>query len=306
MRAAFAATLTELAAEHPEILLLTADLGFMALEPFAERHPGQFLNVGVAEQNMIGICTGLSEAGFVPFAYSIATFASLRGYEFIRNGPILHNLPVRVVGIGGGFEYGHAGTTHHSLEDIAVFRTQPGMTIVAPADAEQTVSAIRQTWNYPGPIYYRLGKDDRIRVPGLQGRFELGKAHTVREGTDFALFATGSISADAVAVADLLASRGISARVVVVSSFNPSPTEDIVAALQGASIAATIEAHYVSGALGSFVAETIAEHGLGTRLVRFGVTRPRTATGSQDYLHALHGLDPTSIADRLANVIAVA
>src|SRR6478672_10951046 len=134
MRAAFARTLTELAERDPRVLLLTGDLGYMALEPFADAHPERFFNVGVAEQNMVGIATGLAEAGFVPFVYSITTFATLRPYEFIRNAPVLHDLPVRIAGVGGGFEYGHAGHTHHGLEDVGVTRLQPGLTVVAPAD----------------------------------------------------------------------------------------------------------------------------------------------------------------------------
>src|SRR3954468_13141161 len=142
MRRAFAETLADLANDDSRLVLLSADLGFMALEPFIDRFPGRFFNVGVAEQNMMGIATGLAEAGFIPFVYSIVTFAVLRPFEFIRNGPILHQLPVRIVGIGGGVEYGAAGVTHHGLEDIGVMRTQPDVTIIAPADAQQTSTAI--------------------------------------------------------------------------------------------------------------------------------------------------------------------
>src|SRR5262245_66613485 len=133
MRRAFVQTLTEIADRDSRILLLTGDLGYMALEPFAEKFPSRFFNVGVAEQNMIGLATGLAEAGFLPFVYSIVTFAALRPYEFIRNGPVLHRLPVRVVGVGGGFEYGTAGPTHHGIEDVGVMRLQPGLPVVAPA-----------------------------------------------------------------------------------------------------------------------------------------------------------------------------
>src|SRR5690242_14517811 len=118
MRAAFVRKLVDLAAQDPRILLLTGDLGYSAIEPFAQRFPDRFVNVGVAEQNMVGLATGLAEGGFIPFVYSIATFASMRAYEFLRNGPILHQLLVRVVAVGGGFEYGYAGATHHALEDI--------------------------------------------------------------------------------------------------------------------------------------------------------------------------------------------
>src|SRR5260221_14312183 len=122
MRGAFVRTLIELAHQNPEIVLLTGDLGFMALEPFADAFPDRFYNAGVAEQNMVGLATGLAEAGFVPFVYSIVTFATLRPYEFIRNGPIAHQLRVRIVGIGGGFEYGAAGHSHPGLQDVGVMR----------------------------------------------------------------------------------------------------------------------------------------------------------------------------------------
>ncbi len=151
VRATFIRTLVELAEEDERIVLLTGDLGFTVVEPFAERFPDRFFNVGVAEQNMVGVATGLAEAGFVPFVYSIATFATLRPYEFIRNGPVLHRLPVRIVGVGGGLEYGLNGLTHYALEDIAVMRAQPGMTVLAPADFEQARTALRETKAVPGP-----------------------------------------------------------------------------------------------------------------------------------------------------------
>ena len=118
---------------------------------------------------MVGVATGLAEAGFVPFAYSIATFATLRSYEFVRNGPVLHQLPVRIVGVGGGLEYGMNGLTHYALEDIAVMRTQPGMTVLAPADFQQARTALTATTTVAGPIYFRLGKNETETVPGLDG-----------------------------------------------------------------------------------------------------------------------------------------
>jgi transketolase len=151
MRAVFVEKLTELATQDQRIVLLTGDLGFMALEPFREAHPDRFFNVGVAEQNLMGVATGLADAGFTPYCYSIATFASLRGFEFFRNGAVWHNLPVRLVGMGGGFEYGSAGMTHHALEDIGVMRTLPRVTILAPADAGQTDPVVGDARNRRGP-----------------------------------------------------------------------------------------------------------------------------------------------------------
>jgi transketolase len=298
MRGAFARTLAELAAGDARILLLTGDLGYMALEPFADRFPERFFNVGVAEQNMVGLATGLAEAGFLPFIYSIATFASLRAYEFIRNGPILHSLPVRVIGVGGGFEYAHAGATHYGLEDIGVMRIQPGMTVIAPADHEQAVAALRSTWDAPGPVYYRLGKDDKTIVEGLRGRFDLGRAQVIREGDDLLMISMGSITSEVVAAAEALARQGINCTVMVVASLTPAPVDDLAEALARFSVALTVEAHYVVGGVGSLVSEVVAEQGLDCRVVRCGVrTTPEGVVGSQQFLHRMHGLTSEALQD---------
>ncbi|HSQ00304.1 MAG TPA: transketolase C-terminal domain-containing protein [Candidatus Dormibacteraeota bacterium] len=304
MRQAFAETLTRLADRDERILLLTGDLGFMALEPFAEAHPSRFYNVGVAEQNMIGLATGLAEGGAIPFVYSIVTFALLRPYEFIRNGPILHQWPVRIVGIGGGFEYGSAGYSHHGLEDIAVARVHPDLTVVAPADHEQTRAALLATWDLPGPIYYRLGKDDVTTVAGLDGRFELARAQEIRHGGDVVILTTGSVAVEATAAADLLEPLGIRATVIVVASINPPPVADIARALAGMRLAVTVEAHYVTGGLGSLVCEVVAQHGLACRVVRCGVaTTPRGRTGSAAYFHTVHGLTRTLVAQTVQDAL---
>jgi transketolase len=298
MRGAFAGTLAELAAHDSRILLLTGDLGYMALEPFSDNFPDRFFNVGVAEQNMVGLATGLAEAGFLPFIYSIVTFASLRAYEFIRNGPVLHSLPVRIIGVGGGFEYAHAGATHYGLEDVGVMRVQPGMTVIAPADYEQAVSALKATWDAPGPVYYRLGKDDKTIVPGLRGRFEPGRAQVIREGRDLLFISMGSIASEVVAAAEALARQGINCTVMVVACLNPAPVEDLAEALSRFGVALTVEAHYVAGGVGSLVCETVAEHGIDCRVVRCGVrTTPEGVVGSQQFLHRVHGLSSEALAE---------
>ena len=208
MRATFIRTLVELAEEDERIVLLTGDLGFTVVEPFAERFPDRFFNVGVAEQNMLGVATGLAEAGFVPFAYSIATFATLRSYEFVRNGPVLHHLPVRIVGVGGGLEYGMNGLTHYALEDIAVMRTQPGMTVLAPADFQQARTALTETRAISGPIYFRLGKNETETVPDLGGRLRLDGVEQIGDGRDVAIVTTGSIAREAAAAVELLEAQG--------------------------------------------------------------------------------------------------
>lgn len=297
MRKAFAQTLAEVASQDERVMLLTGDLGFMALEPFSDTHPERFLNMGVAEQNMVGVATGLAEAGFLPFCYSIVTFASLRPYEFIRNGPILHQLPVRIAGIGGGFEYGHAGPTHFGLEDIGAMRLQPGITVIAPADHQQARTALLETWDLPGPVYYRLGKNDSATVPGLHGRFELGRAQVVRSGDDVLIVAMGAASQEAARAVDMLEEQGISAQLTTVASVQPAPFDDLVEQLSRFDTVITVEAHYATGGLGSLVSEIIAEAGVTCQLRRCGVREtPDGVSGSERFMHGKHGLTAEQIA----------
>ena len=297
MRKAFIDTLFQLAESDPRIVLMTGDLGYMVMEGYRLRFADRFFNAGISEQNMIGVATGMAEAGLIPYAYSIATFASLRPFEFIRNGPVHHHLPVRIVGMGAGFEYGHDGPTHHALEDISIMRTLPGLTIVAPADSAQAATAVRDTSALPGPVYYSLGKDDRLSVGGLDGRVELGKAQTIREGADVAILSMGSVTAEAVASADELAREGIQATIAVISNFHPDPVDDVARILGKMAHVITVEAQVLSGGLGAFVASVIASRGLACRLWALGVrTSPDGTSGAQPDRWRQHGLDRAHIA----------
>lgn len=285
MRRAFIRSLVELAREDERILLLTGDLGYMTLEPFAQQFPERFFNAGVAEQNMVGVATGLAEAGFIPFVYSIVPFAVLRPYEFIRHGPVLHRLPVRIVGVGGGVEYGPEGATHFGLEDVGVLRMQPGMTVIAPADFEQGRAALLATWDLPGPVYYRLGKDDETTIPGLSGSFSLGTAQLVKDGADVLLVSMGNVAMEVAKAVKLLDAEGICAAHLVVASLNPSPARDLVDCLSRFRLVLTIEEHYITGGVGSLVSEVVAEHDLSCRVVRCGVKElPDGAIGSHSFL----------------------
>jgi transketolase len=304
MREAFVRYFMHLAARDPRVMLLTGDLGFMVIEPIAQAFPSRCVNVGVAEQNMMGIATGLADAGFIPFCYSIATFAVLRPYEFIRNGPVAHRLPVRIVGIGGGFDYGTAGSTHHALEDIALMRVLPGMTVLAPADAEQTAAALAATWDLPGPVYYRLGKVNRP-VPGLDGRFSLGRAQRIRDGSDLLIFATGGIASEAVKAAGALAEKGIESAVVVVASLQPAPFGDIADEIAKAPAVLTFEAHRPNGGLGSLVAEVMADAGLSRPFRRLAAANKDDGrSGSADWLNARHGLSSAGLEDAALALLA--
>lgn len=291
MRKALIATLCELAERDPRVLFLTADLGYTVVEPFADRFPDRFFNVGVSEQNMIGMATGLAEGGFIPYVYSIATFSALRPYEFIRNGPVLQHLPVRIVGVGGGFDYAPAGPTHYALEDVGALRMLPGLSVLTPADFNQCRSALLATHGQSGPAYFRLGKDETYSVPGLDGRFEAGRLHVVREGRDMLLLAMGPSTATALQAAEALAASGVESTVAVVSCISPAPEEDLRALLARFPCAVTAESHYAVGGLGSLACEVAAGNGIPCRVVRCGVTRsPSGIQGNQDFMQKLHGI----------------
>ena len=304
MRRAFIATLVDLAERDERIVLMTGDLGFTVVEPFRERFPDRFVNAGVAEQNMMGMATGLAEAGFVPFVYSIVTFATLRAYEFIRNGAVMHSLPVRIVGVGGGLEYSHEGATHYGLEDVGLIRLQPGLRVVVPADGEQAASALAATWDHLGPVYYRLGKSDALRIPGLQGAFASGRVNVLRPGQDLLMLSMGPVAAEVVEAADMLLARGIQATVAIVPELNPGPDEDLANLIGTHRVVLTAEGHYVTGGLASHVADLIADRGIRTSLVRCGVRGlPDGASGSLGYFAARHGLSAEAIADAASEAL---
>lgn len=296
MRRAFAETIGKLAAVDSRVVLLTGDLGRGVLDTFAEEFPARFVNAGVAEANMIGVATGMAAAGLLPFVYSIVPFATMRPYEFIRNGPVLHQLPVRIVGVGAGLEYGHLGPTHHSMEDIGALRMFPGLTIVLPADHEQARQAITETWDLPGPVYYRLGNNDEVTVDGLHGRFDGGRVITVREGAEVLIVASGALSAVAVEAADLLADEGVGCGVAIVSMLGGGTPPGLVPLLRRYRRVLTVEPHYAVGGVGSVVAEAIADLGLAIRLERLGV-QPDGAFFLADRasLYRHHGLDRDGI-----------
>jgi transketolase len=301
VRKQFVATLSELASADDRVVLLTADLGFMVLEPFAQRHPDRFINVGVAEANMISLAAGMAHEGFIPFCYSIATFASMRGYEQFRNGAVTHQLPVRIVGIGGGFAYGSAGPTHHALEDIALMRVQPGVGIVVPADDAQVDRVLRDHYARPEPMYVRLAKETETH-PELNGRFRWGRLEVIGDG-DIVIVAIGSMTGVALEARRQLLAEGIHTAVAVAASIAPAPTDDLIGLLTSKRACIAVEDHRPIGGIGSLVAETIADHGLGVRLIRCGVTdRAAVTSGSEEFMRRRSGLDVNGLMTAVRRV----
>jgi transketolase len=291
MRTSFIETLCDVAEQDQRVWLLTADLGYSVLEVFRERFPRRYVNVGVAEQNLIGVAAGLARSGKVVFVYSIANFPTLRCLEQIRVDVCYHEANVKVVAVGGGFTYGPQGYTHHGVEDLAILRALPGMTVVAPGDPIETRLATVALAAWPGPCYLRLGKAREPVVHTGQPDFVLGKAITVRQGYDVSLVSTGGMLGESMAVAERLHGLGVEARVLSMHTVKPIDEEAVLRAARETGGLVTVEEHSVTGGLGSAVADVLAVSGVAARRFRkFGVPDELYhRVGSQDYMRGLAG-----------------
>lgn len=288
---AFAKGLAEIAESDQRVILMTAEPGSDALTHFAEAFPSRFIKVGVSEANMVGVATGVAACGYIPYVHTLATKTTMGPYGQLRNGPIRYSLPVRIIGEGGGFEDSSDGGTCPALEDLGIARVQPELTVIAPADHRQAAKAVSDTYDLPGPIYYRLGMGDDDEIPELEGRFTLGKAEIIRDGEDVLILSAGSITLEAVEAADRLSEAGMESTVAVVASLRPAPADDLRELLANFEVAATVEEHYLDGGLGSLAAEIIADHGIECRLIRCGIKSLSSAPGGSDtYLRERHGL----------------
>lgn len=290
MRYAFIQALEKLAAKDDRVMLLTGDLGFTVFENFASLFPQQFLNMGVAEANMVSVAAGLVSAGKIPFVYSIATFMSMRPFEQIRNDVCAQNLNVKIIAAGGGFSYGHAGLTHHSLEDIAIMRVLPNIKIICPSDPLMVKSVVKTAYNTVGPMYIRLGKSGEPNIhPNL--KFKIGKGIILREGNDTALFSTGNMVATALEISSQLEKFRVKATVVELPSIKPIDKELILTQIRKYPSVFSLEEHYRTGGLGTAIAEIISENGIKSKLLRIGVADQfQKIVGDQQYLRQLNQL----------------
>lgn len=299
MRTAFFNALLEEARLNSRIQLVTGDLGFGVVETFARQLPAQFLNVGVAEQNMAGIAAGMALSGNIVFTYSIANFPILRCLEQIRNDICYHKANVKVVSVGGGFAYGSLGMTHHATEDLAIMRALPGMTVLAPADATEVKAAVRALINRPGPCYLRLGRNGEPVLHEGQISFEIGKSIEMRSGNDLTIISCGSIVGICLEAAASLKRSGIDARVLSMPAVKPIDEAAIVRAATQTRALMTVEEHTVVGGLGSAVGEVLLARDLGRVPLRcLGIPDQFSPTaGRQEYLMEQFGLTATRVAE---------
>jgi len=285
------------------VMLVTGDLGFGVLTNYAKELPAQFINAGVAEQNMTGMAAGLALEGHNVFTYSIANFPTLRCLEQIRNDVLYHEANVNIVAIGGGFSYGSLGMSHHATEDVGIMRTLPGLRVLAPCDETETVALVDQMVTDPAPSYLRLDKSKVVAATAQA--FEQGKLRQLRHGSTVALIGYGGVLAEALTAADLLELVGIDCAVYSAHTLKPFDNESLIKLGIGYEAIVTIEEHVPTGGLGSLVADTFLDAGLIPRhFARLCLPDAYSSiVGSQEYLRMRHRLDAQSIALRVRELL---
>ncbi len=302
-RDAFAGTLEELAAGDETIVAVCNDsVGSSKLGAFRDRFPERLVNVGIAEQNMVGVGAGLANGGRIPFVCAASPFLTARALEQIKADIAYSLTNVKLVGISSGMAYGELGPTHHSIEDFAWIRALPNIPVVAPADRIETAAAIRWAARHDGPCFLRLS---RVGVPDLFEEdhvFEPGKANRLTEGSDLTIIANGVLTHRAMQAAKLLESRGISARVLNMATVRPVDADAIRLAAEETGAILTCEEHTVFGGLGSAIAEVVVEV-CPVPMKMLGVPGVFAPTGSANFLLDEFGMSAAGIADSAASLL---
>ena len=300
MRDSFIRSVLELAKQDRNVELVTGDLGFGVLRPFWEAVPDQFLDVGIAEQNMTAMAAGMALEGKTVFTYSIGNFPTMRCLEQIRNDCAYHGANVKIVCVGGGFVYGSLGMSHHATEDLSTMRALPGVAVFAPADKVEAAAVAKAAADYPGTCYIRLGRGGEQVIRENIGDFRVGKAIPVCEGTRVAIFSTGDIAGEVMKAKEILEARGITPTVYTFPTVKPLDEETVRACAASHELIVTCEEHNTVGGFGSAVAEVLAEGNNTARLVRVGIHDTYCGiVGDQNHLRAHYGLTGSQIADRI-------
>jgi transketolase len=301
-RGTFGVAMLDLGATADDLMVMTADLSTTSgLDRFKNAYPAKFVNVGIAEANMVGIAAGMAKEGSVVFATTFATFAAMRSYEQVRLNLGYMGLNVKVVGLASGFAMGMFGNTHYGMEDLALMRAVPGLTVLSPADGAAVVQVVHAAYRHPGPVYIRLtGAMGNPVVYKQDFEFEIGKAITLGEGTDLTIIATGTMVYESVVAARLLKEKGISATVVDMHTIKPLDTSAVDRACAGSKLIVTVEEHGLIGGLGGAVAEYKAGLKQSPRQVFIGIPDRFGKAGDYKYLLGKYGLTGAQIAERIA------
>ena len=301
MRDTFVRTLLEIAKKDKNVYIITGDLGFGVLKPFWTELPDQIINAGIAEQNMTSIAAGLAMQGKTVYTYSIGNFPTLRCIEQIRNDCAYHNANVKVVCVGGGFVYGSLGMSHHATEDIAMMRSLPDVTVLAPGDLVEAEAATKAIYETPGTCYLRLGRGGEKRIHEKLDCFTIGKAIEIQKGEKVAVFSTGAIFDEVNEACEELKEQGIVPTVYTFPTVKPIDKEVILECAKTHKAIVTVEEHNLSGGFGSAVAEVLAEEdGAKAKLVRVALDdRYSCIVGSQKYLRKQYSIDAKAIIEKV-------
>lgn len=301
MRSAFIKGLLEAAKTDKSIFLLTGDLGYRFLEPFRDAYPDRFLNVGVAEANLVTAAAGLATAGYTPVIYSIATFMTMRPYEQIRDDIVLQHLNVKLVGIGGGLAYAMAGPTHHSLEDISLMRTFASMTIIVPTEPTDAYKATKAMVLQKGPVYLRLERNPEQTVT-TTAQFTIGKANQISRGKSVCLMFTGTKRVLSERIAAILyEKKGLEPTIVAFPTVRPLDKKLVLTLGKSHQLLVTLEEHLPSGGFGSEILETISDSipSGNSRVIRVGIPGHSHRSAGYHTLCSQAGFTPEAIAKRI-------
>lgn len=304
MRTRAIATLVDIAKNDRNVVLITGDLGFGVLKPYWEAVPDQFINAGIAEQNMTGMAAGMALEGKTVFTYSIGNFPTLRCIEQIRNDCAYHGANVKVICVGGGFVYGSLGMSHHATEDISMLRALPDVTVLTPADADEAEAAVRAMYKTPGTFYLRLGRGGEPMVREHLDHFEIGKALPVCDGKRIAILSCGAIFDEAQEAIELLRGSGYDPAAYTFPTVKPIDKDCIRSLGERFELIVTVEENTVIGGFGSAVAEVLSELPRHARLLRVGIEDTYSCiVGTQKYLRDHYGMSAAKIAQRTKEAI---
>lgn len=295
----------DLARNDPRVLFIGSDLGDGTLKAMKAELPERWFMEGVAEQHLIGMAAGMALDGFVPYLNTIATFLTRRCLEQVAVDLCVHKLPVRLIASGGGLVYAPLGPTHLAIEDVALMRALPNMTVVCPSDAEEMRRFMAVSLGWPGPIYIRLGKGGDPVISRDDDNFQIGRGLWRRRGEDVALISTGVMTGRCLVAAEALAAGGLDCSVLHLHTIKPLDEAAVLDACRQHRLVVTVEEHVLNGGLGSAVAELFCDRGEGGRLLRLGLPDAFTRNyGSQDELLELYGLHPEGIASSVRAAVS--
>jgi len=306
MRYAFVNELIKRAKNNKNLYLLTADLGYTVFENFQKTYPKQFINVGIAEANMMGLAAGMALCGKTVFTYSISTFATLRPYEQIRNDICSHNAHVIIVGSGAGLSYSDGGLTHHGVQDIALMRLLPNMTVLCPADPTEVSWAVSEAIKLKGPVYIRLGKkgEPNLYTNNKNIKLKLGQGSELKKGKDIALIGTGNIVYNVTKAAEILEKKGLSTAVISMHTVKPIDKKIIKELSKNVKMIITVEEHSLIGGLGDAVLDNInnfSNHKI--HFLKIGLTDEFVkCAGTHDFLRKKYNLSPEKIAQKVLSI----